>query len=209
MAERRSLRRRPASVESEPPPPFLAGCGSAADALTVCGYASTGGGSPLVQLEYQLSGPADDEVIIEVECCGVCGSDIHMIDGDWDFLDYPLVAGHEVVGTVVWRGSLAPGHLPVGARVGVGHISRTCGACRYCLAGNDEICEDIVPTAQSPHTGGFGSHCAAQAKHVFLIPAEIPSEQAAPLLCGGITVYAPLLAYDIKPGDRVGVIGLG
>ena len=178
-------------------------------AYSACGYASMDGASPLQPLTYQVRAEPD-EVVVRVECCGVCGSDVHMISNDWPGLTYPLVAGHEVVGTVVSAGASTPVRLAVGTRVGIGHISRTCGTCRYCLAGNDEVCEHIVATAAGPrHAGGFGSHVVAQAKHVFPIPAALPSEQAAPLLCGGITVYSPLLAYDVRPGDRVGIIGMG
>jgi uncharacterized zinc-type alcohol dehydrogenase-like protein len=193
-----------------PPPAFIAATAATGPPLTVsaCGYAAAGDSTPLAPTVYKLTA-ADDEVVVEVECCGVCGSDIHMIDHDWDFLQYPLVVGHEVVGTVVHAGKHAPATLALGTRVGVGHISRTCGTCRYCLDGNDEICENITPTTQNPHTGGFGSHVVAQAKHVFPIPEAISSPQAAPLLCGGITVYSPLLAYGVTPGDKVGVIGLG
>jgi len=178
---------------------------------SACGYASMNGASPLQPLNYQIQAKTD-EVVVQVECCGVCGSDVHMISNDWPGLEYPLVAGHELVGTVVSVGASVPTHanLTIGTRVGIGHISRTCGTCRYCLSGNDEICKHIVPTAAGPrHAGGFGSHVVAQSKHVFPIPPNIPSEQAAPLLCGGITVYSPLLAYDVRPGDRVGIIGLG
>ena len=156
--------RRPAATP-DTPPPFLAGAASASASsaalpvttFNASGFASMDGASALVPMDYQLNAAAD-EVVVEVECCGVCGSDVHMIDGDWDFLTYPLIAGHELVGTVTHAGSSTPSQLAVGTRVGVGHISRTCGTCRYCLEGNDEICEDIVATAQNPHTGGFGSH---------------------------------------------------
>jgi len=174
---------------------------------SACGYSCAFAGSPLKPVSYSLSA-LDDEVIVEVECCGVCGSDVHIVGGDWPHITYPLVAGHELVGTVVHMGASSH-HLAMGMRVGIGHISRTCGTCRYCLEGNDEICEHIVATASPSHKGGFGSHVVAQAKHVFPIPAALPSEQAAPLLCGGITVYSPLRAYDVKPGDKVGIIGLG
>jgi uncharacterized zinc-type alcohol dehydrogenase-like protein len=159
----RTLARRPPAAEPGASPAFLAAAAAASGSLTVsaCGYAAAGDATPLAPMLYQLTA-ADDEVIVEVECCGVCGSDVHMIDHDWDFLEYPLIAGHELVGTVTHTGQHAPATLAVGTRVGVGHISRTCGTCRYCLDGNDEICESITPTAQNPHTGGFGSHVVAQ-----------------------------------------------
>merc|ERR1712166_1219951 len=177
--------------------------------IACTGYAALEAKAPLVKIAFELD-PADDEVVVAVECCGVCGSDLHMIDNDWGFLTYPLVPGHEIIGTVVSKGENAPAHLQLGMRVGIGHLSRTCSTCRYCLDGDDSICENPTPTVSPPgHRGGFASHVAASAKFVFPIPESIQSAQAAPLLCGGITVYAPLLAYKVRPGDRVGIIGVG
>eukprot|EP00121_Abeoforma_whisleri_P008321 Awhi_evm1s7637 len=174
--------------------------------VTALGYSASEAKAALVPLNYELKAE-DDEVIVEVECCGVCHSDLHIIDNDWGFLQYPVVVGHEVIGKVIYAGARTPPQITVGTRVGVGHLSRTCESCEFCLEGDGALCLNPTPTAMKPHSGGFSSHVVAQSKWAFPIPDALSSTEAAPLLCGGITTFAPLLAYDVKPGDRVGVIG--
>ncbi len=147
------------------------------------------------------------EVKIQISHCGVCHSDVHLIDNDWGFSQYPLVAGHEVIGKVVGLGANVR-HLQIGQRVGVGWSAAACGECEFCVRGDDNLCAQNQPTAVG-RAGGFAEAIILDARFAFPIPEALSSENAAPLLCGGITVYAPLAVYGVKPGMKVGVIGIG
>jgi uncharacterized zinc-type alcohol dehydrogenase-like protein len=150
-------------------------------------------------------GPFD--VRIEVSHCGICRSDIHLIDDDWSIGAYPLVPGHEIVGEVAERGSQVS-HLQVGQRVGVGWQRGACLACEFCLRGDENLCPGIEETCLGHH-GGYAESVTVDGRFAFPIPDALLSEGAAPLLCAGITVYAPLRVFGVQPPMRVGVIGLG
>ena len=152
-----------------------------------------------------------DEVLIEVEVCGVCHSDLHVADGDWTQLarivKKPLILGHEIVGRVVERGA-AVQSVQVGERVGVPWVQWTCGQCEFCREGNENVCVKQRITGVMVD-GGYAEYAKAPASHVVKIPDTLPSEQAAPLLCAGVTVHRALKHAKIRAGQRLAVFGVG
>jgi uncharacterized zinc-type alcohol dehydrogenase-like protein len=160
----------------------------------------------LVPHEYEPAplGPLDVEIAISH--CGICHSDIHLIDDDWAMTKYPLVPGHEIVGTV-WTAGADVANLTIGERVGVGWQAGSCFACEWCERGEENCCPKQVATCVE-RPGGFADRIRLDSRFVYPIPEELASETAAPLLCAGITVYSPL-ASMVRPAFRVGVIGIG
>jgi len=152
-----------------------------------------------------------DEVLIEVEVCGVCHSDLHVADGDWTQLagivKKPLILGHEIVGRVVERGA-AVQNVQLGERVGVPWVQWTCGQCEFCLEGNENLCVRQRITGVMVD-GGYAEFAKAPASHVVKIPETLSSEQAAPLLCAGVTVHRALKKAKIRAGQRLAVFGVG
>ncbi len=169
-------------------------------------FAAHGAKQPLEPFAYdaQPLGPWDVE--ISITCCGVCHSDVHLVDDDWGLSTYPLVPGHEIVGTVKEVGPQVT-HLSPGQRVGVGWQRSACLSCEFCLAGEENLCPQQEAVCMG-HFGGFARALRTDSRFVFPLPAALPAEQAAPLLCGGITIYSPLRRY-VAPRMKVGVIGLG
>jgi alcohol/geraniol dehydrogenase (NADP+) len=163
--------------------------------------------SPL-QLQHLVLAPlGEHDVEIAVSHCGVCGSDIHLVDDDWGTSQYPVVPGHEIVGIVRARGSSVK-DLPVGTRVGVGWQSSSCGRCSACESGHENLCRRQERTCVG-RNGGFAERVRVDARFVHPLPASIPSEHAAPLLCAGATVYAPLRRFGVGEGSQVAILGLG
>jgi uncharacterized zinc-type alcohol dehydrogenase-like protein len=171
------------------------------------GYAASKAGGKLEVFEYDLGPLGDHQVDIKVDYCGICHSDLHMIDNNWGMSQFPLVPGHEIVGRIEAMGAHVQG-LTVGQLVGVGWNSGSCMHCEMCLTGNHNLCASAIPTVLGPY-GGFADRVRAQAEWVLPLPVQLKPEAAGPLLCGGITVFNPLLQFDVKPTDRVGVIGIG
>jgi uncharacterized zinc-type alcohol dehydrogenase-like protein len=171
------------------------------------GYAATEAGGILKPFEYDLGPLGDHQVDVKTDYCGICYSDLSMLDNHWGMTQYPFVPGHEIIGTVEAMGAHVKG-LTIGQRVGIGWSSGSCGICESCLTGNHNLCASNVPTVLGPY-GGFADRVRAQAEWVLPIPAAIDPKSAGPLLCGGITVFNPLLEFEVKPTHRVGVIGIG
>lgn len=146
------------------------------------------------------------EALIRISHCGICHSDIHLIDNDWQISTYPLVPGHEIVGTVERVGE-AVVDVKAGQRVGVGWQAGSCMRCEWCLRGEENVCDDSTATAVG-HYGGFAEKVVADSRFAFPIPDRLDSAKAAPLLCGGITVYSPIRRH-VKASDKIGVIGVG
>lgn len=156
------------------------------------------------------------DVDIEIECCGICGSDIHAAQGNWGRPYKPLVVGHEIVGKVVRVGDQVRKGLKVGDRVGVGAQCDSDGKCVSCDLGYDSNCRNFIGTYLGTYKdcgvntmGGNASHIRLNSKFAFKIPDGLASEYAAPLLCGGITGFSPLLQAGIGKGLKVGVSGIG
>jgi alcohol dehydrogenase, propanol-preferring len=166
--------------------------------------------TPLMARDLDCPKPGEGEVLIKVEVCGVCHSDLHVADGDWTQLagivKKPLILGHEIVGTVVE--TCGAGKVKAGDRVGVPWIHWTCGECEFCLEGNENLCARQRITGVTVD-GGYAEFVKAPASHVVKIPANLPSEQAAPLLCAGVTVYRALKRSHIAPGQRLAIFGIG
>jgi uncharacterized zinc-type alcohol dehydrogenase-like protein len=158
-------------------------------------------------LETVDLGPLEaEEVEVTVEHCGLCHSDLSVLDNDWGISQYPAILGHEVVGRVTAVGANGKG-LEVGQRVGVGWNSGSCMHCPQCMSGSHHLCPQVQPTIVG-HRGGFATHIRSHWAWAIALPEKLNFAEAGPLLCGGITVFAPLAMYA-KPTDRVGIIGIG
>ena len=161
----------------------------------------------LMVLETVDLGPLGmEDVEVTVEHTGLCHSDLSVLNNDWGISQYPAILGHEVIGRVSAIGSNAKG-LTVGQRVGVGWNSGSCMHCHQCMSGSHHLCPQVQPTIVG-HRGGFATHIRSHWAWVFPIPDELNFAEAGPLLCGGMTVFSPLMMYA-KPTDRVGIIGIG
>lgn len=170
-------------------------------------WAAKAAGQPLVPFSYDPGELGLDEVEITVEHCGLCHSDLSVIDNEWRISNYPLVGGHEVIGRISALGPQAKG-LKLGQRVGLGWNAASCMSCAQCLGGEQQLCRGAVPTILGHH-GGFAERVRAHWLWVAPLPEGLDPRSAGPLLCGGITVFAPLLTFGIRPVDRVGVVGIG
>ncbi|WP_029261309.1 MULTISPECIES: NAD(P)-dependent alcohol dehydrogenase [unclassified Microbacterium] len=178
-------------------------------------YAAPREAAPLEKtvIERRELGPSD--VLIDIAFAGICHSDIHTVRGDWGPQRYPLAPGHEITGTVAAVGDAVTRHA-VGDRVGVGCLVNSCGECRNCLRGEEQYCtEGAVQTYGSTDRdgtvtqGGYSEQVVVAEKFVLRIPDSLPLDVAAPLLCAGITTYSPLRHWNVGPGTRVAVVGLG
>lgn len=171
------------------------------------GYAATQAKQPLEFFEYQPKelGPWDIEVAITH--CGICASDLHLINNDWGVSSYPFIPGHEIIGKVVQKGREVR-HLKVGDRVGIGWQRSSCMACEWCEEGQENLCFKQEATCVGHH-GGYADSIRSDSRFAFLIPEALESENAAPLLCGGATVFSPLFEHNLGPAHHIGVIGIG
>lgn len=147
-----------------------------------------------------------EDVEVAVDHCGLCHSDLSALKNDWGNSQYPAILGHEVTGRVTALGPNAKG-LKIGQRVGVGWNSGSCMLCHQCLSGSQHLCPQVQPTIFG-HRGGFATHIRAHWAWAIPLPGTLNFAEAGPLLCGGVTVFAPLAMYA-KPTDRVGIIGIG
>lgn len=147
-----------------------------------------------------------EEVEVAVEYCGVCHSDLSMLNNEWGFTQYPAVFGHEAIGTVTAVGTATHG-VKVGQRVGVGWTAGSCMHCRQCLSGDQHLCPEAQPTIAG-HRGAFATSVRAHWAWTIPLPDGIDRANAGPLLCGGITVFSPLIRFA-KSTSRVGIVGIG
>lgn len=161
----------------------------------------------LKPFEYDPGELKPHEVEIDVHYCGVCHSDLSIIDNEWGFSQYPVVPGHEVVGRIGKMGYQVKG-LSIGQYVGLGWHAGYCNECVSCRDGDHNLCATAQATIIGHH-GGFADKVRAAANSVIPIPDGIDLESAGPLFCGGVTVFNPLVQFDVKPTDKVAVIGIG
>jgi uncharacterized zinc-type alcohol dehydrogenase-like protein len=161
---------------------------------------------PLVREPIDLGPLGPEDVEVAVEHCGLCHSDLSVWANDWGNSQYPAILGHEVIGRVTAVGPNAR-RLTVGQRVGVGWTSGSCMHCRQCLSGSQHLCPQAQPTIIG-HRGGFASHVRSHWAWAIPLPERLNAGDAGPLLCGGVTVFAPLALYA-RPTDRVGILGIG
>jgi alcohol/geraniol dehydrogenase (NADP+) len=170
-------------------------------------WAASAAAQAVTSFEYDAGPLGAEEVEIQVEHSGLCHSDLSMIDNEWGASSYPLVAGHEVVGTVVALGAATKG-LKLGQKVGLGWMAGSCQTCPSCLGGEPQLCRAGQATIVGHH-GGFAERVRAHWLWACPIPAGLNPAKAGPLLCGGITVFSPFLNFGIKPTHRIGVVGIG
>ncbi|MDO5698075.1 MAG: NAD(P)-dependent alcohol dehydrogenase [Dermatophilus congolensis] len=174
--------------------------------------------SPTGQLEQgtiERRDPGEHEVLIAIKFAGICHSDIHTVRGEWGKVNYPIVVGHEIAGVVEQVGSKVTKHK-IGDHVGIGCFVDSCRECENCKAGLDNYClkgnvgtynaigRDGLPTA-----GGYSTHIVAEEDYVLRIPESIPLDEAAPLLCAGVTTYSPLAHWKVGEGTKVAIVGMG
>lgn len=162
-------------------------------------------GSPLRLEEVALGPLGEEQVRITVEACGVCRTDLHLLDGELPHIHYPVTPGHEIVGTVAEAGPAVTRFRP-GDRVGVPWLAQACGLCRYCRAGQENLCEYARFTGYSVD-GGYAEEVLADARFCLPLPAGTPAEQLAPLLCAGLIGYRAYRAAG--SGTNLGLYGFG
>lgn len=160
----------------------------------------------------------EDDVDIEVSHCGVCGSDLHMLSSGWSETPYPCVVGHEIIGRATRVGSNIS-HIKPGSRVGVGAQARSClqSSCPDCTSNSESYCRrsnqntygSVYPNGEGKSYGGYATHNRTNGHFVFNIPDGLDSADAAPMLCGGVTMYSPLVHNGCGPGKTVGIVGVG
>jgi uncharacterized zinc-type alcohol dehydrogenase-like protein len=170
-------------------------------------YAASAAKGTLEPFSFNPGPLGPEEVEIKVSHCGLCHSDLSMLDNEWGMSQYPFVPGHEVTGTIVGLGEAAKG-LRMGQRVGLGWFAHSCLACNECLSGEQHLCATGQGTIVGRH-GGFADRVRAQWTWVRPLPDALDLATTGPLLCGGITVFAPFLTQDVRPTARVGIIGIG
>jgi len=171
------------------------------------GLAVHAAGAHLLPYKYDPGELRPDEVEVKISHCGVCHSDVHLIDNDWGMSKYPFIPGHEIVGTVTAVGGSVES-LKVGERVGIGWQADSCGVCEWCRKGEEHLCAKSQPTCVG-RNGGYADAVRVNWRFAIPVPEVLESENVAPLLCGGITVYAPLRNHGVRPASRVGIIGIG
>ncbi len=163
-------------------------------------------GGPLERREVDLPRPTEHQVLLHVRACGVCRTDLHIIDGELTKSKLPLIPGHEIVGTVVEMGSRVE-RFRIGDRIGVPWLGHTCGRCRYCLRGDENLCDTPEFTGYTIN-GGYAEYAVADARYCLPIPESFGDCEAAPLLCAGLIGYR---AYRMlgECTDRIGIYGFG
>ena len=183
-------------------------------------FAAVAADKPLEPFSFTRRDPLPDDVVIDIQYCGVCHSDLHMARSETGPARYPLVPGHEIAGVVKAVGSDVT-RFKVGDRVGVGCMVDSCRECSSCQAGEEQYCvpgftgtygnpDRFAEQSGQPITqGGYSDHITVDQHFVLSIPDALPLDKAAPLLCAGITTYSPLKEWNVGPGSKVAVIGLG
>ncbi len=170
-------------------------------------YAALNAGGKLQPFEYDPGKLGVLDVEIDVEYCGICHSDLSMLHNEWGMTSYPFVPGHEIIGSITAKGESVK-NLQLGQQVGLGWHSSYCMDCKPCMSGDHNLCNQAEQTIVGRH-GGFANKVRANAASIIPLPENIDVQSAGPLFCGGITVFNPLLQFNIKPTDKVAVIGIG
>jgi uncharacterized zinc-type alcohol dehydrogenase-like protein len=184
--------------------------------LKTSAYAAISSKSQLAPHSIERRDPGAHDVLIDILYCGVCHSDIHQVRDEWGGAIFPMVPGHEIVGTVVKAGNEV-GKWKEGDTVGVGCFVDSCRKCEACRDGEEQFCDEGMTLTyngyerdgKTPTYGGYSTRITVNEDYVLRIPAGMPLERVAPLLCAGITTYSPLNHFGVKPGTRVAVVGLG
>ena len=175
--------------------------------MKVNGYAATEQNAKLTPYSYDLGELGSEEVDIKVSYCGICHSDLSMINNDWGMTQFPIVPGHEIIGEVIATGN-AVKNVAIGDKVGLGWMSASCMSCEQCMDGEHHLCSKGEATIVG-RNGGFADKVRGHWSWAIPLPKGIDMSKAGPLLCGGITVFNPIILAGVKPTDKVGVIGIG
>lgn len=184
--------------------------------LATRGYATRGPSSGLGPFDFERREPGPHDVLIEILYCGICHTDIHQVRDEWGGSVYPMVPGHEIVGRVTRVGSSVK-RFHSGDLAGVGCFVDSCRTCASCKAGLEQYCErgpnftynSLEKDGKTPTYGGYSSQIVVDENYVLKVPPKLSPANAAPLLCAGVTTYSPLKHFNVGPGRRVGVVGLG
>src|SRR5438445_3669083 len=184
--------------------------------ITTKGYAAQSATTPVLPFAYEHREPGEHDVLIDIQYCGICHSDIHQARNEWGNAIYPMVPGHEIVGTVARVGAKVTKFKP-GDVAAIGCMVDSCRECVSCKAGDEQYCErgQTVYTYNSRDKqgnltfGGYGNHIVSDETFVLSVPKSLDPAGAAPLLCAGITTYSPLKHWAAGPGKKVGIVGLG
>jgi alcohol dehydrogenase (NADP+) len=184
--------------------------------LPTRGYAAFDSRTPLRPFAFDRREPGPQDVLIEIQFCGVCHSDLHQVRDEWSGSKYPLVPGHEIVGRVARVGAEVAKHK-VGDRVGVGCFVDSCRECEMCKKGHEQFCvkgmvgtyNSLEKDGKTPTYGGYSKQVVVDESYVLRVPAGLALDRVAPLLCAGITTYSPLRHWKVNKGQRVGILGLG
>jgi propanol-preferring alcohol dehydrogenase len=163
--------------------------------------------NPLAYIDVPAPQPASSEVLVRVNYCGVCRTDLHVVEGELPPRKSPVIPGHQVVGVVEKLGTGALKFAP-GTRVGIAWLHHTDGTCQYCRSGAENLCDNPAFTGYSVD-GGYAEYIVAPQDFVYAIPEQFPDEQAAPLLCAGIIGFRSLRLSGIQPGGKLGFYGFG
>jgi alcohol dehydrogenase (NADP+) len=180
------------------------------------GYAALTPKAPLVPFSFERREPREHDVVIDIHYCGICHSDIHQAREEWGEATFPMVPGHEIVGTVKAVGSEVK-RFKVGDRAGVGCFVDSCRACPECQRGQEQYCSVLTSWTYNgreqdqltPTYGGYSERIVVDENYVLRMPENLPADGSAPLLCAGITLYSPLKHWGAGPGKKVAIVGLG
>jgi uncharacterized zinc-type alcohol dehydrogenase-like protein len=175
--------------------------------MSIVALAATTPKGPLAPFEFDPGALRPEQVEIKVDFCGICHSDQSMLDNEWGMTKYPFVPGHEVSGTVAAVGNEVK-RLKVGQRVGLGWYAESCMTCPQCMSGNHNLCATAEQTIVQRH-GGFAQRVRCHWAWALPLPEALDPAVVGPLFCGGLTVFNPIVQFNVKPTDRVGVIGIG
>lgn len=175
--------------------------------MNVSAYAANGPHEKLTPFSYEMGELGAEQVDIRVINCGICHSDLSMMNNDWGMTAYPIVPGHEIIGEVIAAGN-AVKNVKVGDKVGLGWFSGSCMSCHECMDGSHHLCASAEFTIGGRH-GGFANYVRSHWSWAIPLPEGIDLDKAGPLLCGGITVFNPIILAGVKATDKVGVIGIG
>ncbi len=163
--------------------------------------------APLIEERVPMPEPGDHQLLVRVLACGICHTDLHTVEGDIHPPSLPITPGHQIVGRIEAVGAKVQG-WKVGTRVGVAWLYRACGHCTHCVRGEENLCADAEFTGFH-RDGGFAEYMLSDAKFTLLLPEQIKDDLAAPLLCAGIIGYRALHKADLRPGERLGLVGFG
>ena len=170
-------------------------------------YAANEAGGKFQPFEYDAGELGKEQVEVRVSHCGVCRSDLLMLNNEWQITEYPFVGGHEVIGVIAAMGENTKG-LEIGDKVGIGWNSATCGHCDNCISGYHINCPNLEGLIVGRY-GGFADRVRCNWDWAVKLPEKVNVSKAGPLFCGGITVFNPFVQNDIKPTDKIGVVGIG